>query len=67
MKPTEFWRWWITDEHGYRRKTSWRMSRDEAVKHDPNAEPVAGSLEMRNLPESRAEWQSNSGWLRKDS
>jgi hypothetical protein len=41
------------------------MSRDDAMKHDPYAEPVTGSMEIRNLPESPDEWHSNSGWLRK--
>jgi hypothetical protein len=57
MRPTKFYRWWITTpETGKRQRTSWRMSRDEAVKHDPNAEPDLGSLEVRRLPDSPDEW-----------
>ena len=31
MTPTEFWLWWITDEFGERRKTTYRMSRQVAL------------------------------------
>ena len=55
MKPTEFWQWWITDEFGRRRKTSYRMSRETALERHPDAEPVAGSMEIRNLPETLEE------------
>ena len=53
MKPTEFWIWWITDEiTGKRRRTSYRMTRTDALERFPGAEPVAGSMEIRDLPES---------------
>ena len=61
MKPTEFWRWWITDEFGRRRKTTYRMSRDIALERYPDAEPVAGTLEMRDLPETYEEQHSAGG------
>jgi hypothetical protein len=38
-------------------RRSWRMTREEALQRHPNAEPVKGSMEIRNLPESSAEWQ----------
>jgi len=48
-KRTEFWLWWFTDESGRRRRTSFRMSREDAVKRYPDAEPIPGTLEIRNL------------------
>lgn len=55
MKQVEYWRWWITDEvSGKRRKTRWRMTEQDATAH-PGAERVAGSLEIRNCPETPEE------------
>ena len=57
MKLVEFYRWWITDpETGARRRTSWRMTREDALKRDPGAEPDLDSLEVRSCPESMDEW-----------
>ncbi len=42
-KRAEFWLWWFTDESGRRRRTSFRMSRDDAVKRYPDAEPIAAA------------------------
>jgi len=39
-KPTDFWRWWITDEFGLRRKTTYRMTREDAQRPYTGAEPV---------------------------
>ena len=56
LKPTEFWNWWIRDElSGKRRQTTYKMTREVAVERFPDAEPVAGSMEIRNLPESYEE------------
>jgi hypothetical protein len=64
-KPTEFWLWWITDERtGKRRKTTYRMTRAEAFERFPDAGPVEGSMEIRNLPETIDE-QQNAGAPRK--
>lgn len=52
MKPTPFYLWWITDERGRRRRTTYRMTEAEARERHPGAEPVEGSREIRNLPES---------------
>jgi hypothetical protein len=56
VKQVEYWRWWLTDDTGRRKATTWRMRREEALKHDPNAEPVEGSRELRSVPESSDEW-----------
>jgi hypothetical protein len=52
VTPTEFWLWWITDEFGERRKTTYRMSRQVALERYPNARAVPGTMETRNLPDS---------------
>ena len=57
-KPTEFWLWWITDEFGDRRMTTYRMTRETALERFPDAEPVPGTMEIRNLPEGPDEWDS---------
>ena len=62
MEPTEFWIWWITDESGDRRMTTYRMSREVAIKRFPDAKPVPGTLEMRDVPESKDEWQTARAW-----
>jgi hypothetical protein len=46
-KPTEYWLWWFTDEHGRRRRTPYRMSRETALARYPDAEPVDGTMELR--------------------
>jgi hypothetical protein len=62
--PTEFWRWWITDDLGRRHRTSYRMTREEALKRHPDAVPVPGTMEIRNLSETYEE-QHSVGGLRK--
>jgi hypothetical protein len=57
-KPTEFRLWWITDEFGCRRKTTYRMDRETALGRYPDAEPVPNTVEIRNLPESPDEWST---------
>ena len=57
-RPTEFWLWWITDEFGERRMTTYRMSRQVALERYPDAQAVPGTLEIRNLPDSDDEQHS---------
>ena len=50
--PTEFFRWYITDERtGKRRLTRYAMTRAEAAERFPDAEPDLRTREVRNLPE----------------
>jgi hypothetical protein len=52
-KPVEFWLWWFTDGSGRRRRTPYRMSREVALQRYPDAEPVAGTMEMRSIGKRR--------------
>ena len=62
VKPTDFYRWWITDPRYREAPTpSWRMTRVEALKHDPDPKPDPGSLEVRVLPEGAKEWNVSRG------
>jgi hypothetical protein len=57
MKPTEFFRWWVTNpETGVRSRTRYLMDRKTAEERFPGAEPDPRTREMRNLPESIDEW-----------
>jgi len=49
---TEFWLWFITDEFGDRRMTTYRMSREVALQRYPDAQPVPGTVEIFNLPDT---------------
>ena len=50
--PTEFFRWWITDERTRkRRKTTFMLTRADAERAFPGAEPDLQSREVRNLPD----------------
>jgi hypothetical protein len=52
-KPTEFNRWYITDERtGKRRRTPYARTREQAAERFPDAEPDLHTLEVRNLPEN---------------
>lgn len=65
MKRTEFWNWWITSEtHHKRVKSSWKMTEADALKRDPKAERVPGTMELRDLPETPDEFQFNSDFQR---
>ena len=68
MKPTEFWKWWVIDEvTGKRRKTTYVMTRETAVeRYGKDVEPVSGSMEVRNLPETYEEQHRSSGWWSDD-
>ena len=51
--PTEFFRWWITDERtGQRRRTTYKLSRANAERQFPGAEPDLSSREVRDLPDA---------------
>jgi hypothetical protein len=59
MRQVEFFRWVVTDpETGARRRTSYRMDREEAEQRFPGAVPDEATREVRDLPDSPAEWQS---------
>jgi hypothetical protein len=62
-KRAEFWLWWFTDGAGRRRRTSYRMSCEEAMKRYPDAEPVAGSVEIRSLAGTRSKTEGMAGRL----
>ena len=52
MKPTEFFRWWIIDERtGERRLTTYKLTRIDAERAFPGAEPAPQSREVRDLPD----------------
>ena len=56
MKAVEYFNWIITDSlTGRRRKTRWKMPRDEAIALDPGAEPDTWSREVRYLAETDEE------------
>jgi hypothetical protein len=53
--PTEFFRWYITDERtGKRRLTRYAMTREQAAERFPDSEPDLRTREVRDLPEPRA-------------
>jgi hypothetical protein len=57
IKPTEFYKWWVTDpETGARIRTTYRMDRKTALERFPGAQPDPLTREVRNLPESPDEW-----------
>lgn len=56
MTPTEFWLWEHTDAQGRRRKTTWKMTRVDAMARLKDATPVEQSREVRHLPANQQEW-----------
>ena len=53
MTPTEFYNWWFTDERtGERRLTTYKLSRADAQRAFPGAEPDLQSRELRHLPKA---------------
>ena len=48
--PTEFWLWWITNEFGERRMTTYRMSRQVALDRYPDARRMPGTGRDLRLP-----------------
>ena len=56
MKTVEFWCWWVVDEvTGKRRATRHKMTEPEALERHPGAERVAGTMELRSMPETDEE------------
>lgn len=57
MKQVEHWRWIVNSETppGRRIKTSYRMTREEALKRDPTAEPIPGTMILRDSAETEEE------------
>jgi hypothetical protein len=59
--PTEFYRWWISDERtGKRRRTTYELTRERAAERFPDAEPDLRTREVRDLPESGEEARQHS-------
>jgi hypothetical protein len=51
MTATEFYKWWITDERtGQRRLTAYKLTRSDAERAFPGAEPDLVTRELRQLP-----------------
>ena len=49
----EFFRWWVLDERtGERRLTSYKLSRADAQRAFPGAQPDALTREIRNFPDA---------------
>jgi hypothetical protein len=61
--PTEFFRWWIIDERtGERRLTAYALTRADAARAFPGAEPDLKTRELRHLSEpGEAPADSRSG------
>jgi len=60
--PTELFRWWIIDARtGKRRLTRYAMTRADAERRLPGAEPDLSSREVRLLPEPGARQQRTLG------
>jgi hypothetical protein len=51
LSQLEYWKWWIVDEITGKPQTTHRMTREEAIGRFPKAEPVPGSMEIRNSAE----------------
>ena len=55
MTPTEFYNWWITDERtGQRTLTTYKLTRADAERAFPGAEPHLQTRELRHLRASDA-------------
>lgn len=65
MKPTAFYRWTVPDPRrkSGRRELGWAMTAAEAAAY-PGAERVPGTMEVRQLPESAAEFEHTSDGFR---
>ena len=61
--PTEFFRWWIVDEAtGERRLTTYALTRADAARAFPGAEPDVQTRRLRHLHEpDEAPANSRSG------
>ena len=68
MRRVVCFNWWITNEvTGERVKTRYAMTVEVALAQWSDAEPVEGSLEVREIPETDAEFAaaSTSAWQRR--
>ena len=53
--PTEFFRWWIIDmRSGERRLTNYALTRADAERAFPGAEPDLQTRDLRHLPDPAA-------------
>ena len=67
MSATEFWIWWYTDEAtGKRRRTTYKMTRKVAIERFGEAQPVPGSMEVRDLADTQAVPSKAHRWWQKD-
>ena len=69
MSATEFWIWWYTDEAtGKRRGTTYKMKDDSQGSHRPvgEAQPVPGSMEVRDLADAQTDSNKVPGGWHKD-
>lgn len=65
MHTLDLYRWLLTDpDTGRHGTTRYRMTEADARRVDPEAEPVEGSLERRQVPDDVME-KSTSGWQRR--
>lgn len=53
MRKETYANYWLTNEHGKRRRSTWKMTEDEAKKRDPSAEVVSGTEDVRNIPDCK--------------
>jgi hypothetical protein len=56
VKELTLWLWDYTDEFGKRRRSTWRMTEDQAA-HYKDAVKVEGSLERRQSVGLTSDWQ----------
>lgn len=57
MKQIELWTWTLRCETTRRvARSRWKMTAEQAKALDPMAQAVPGTLEVREVPESREEW-----------
>ncbi len=57
MKSVEHWKWWVPHDvkPGKLVKTAWKMDCTTAQRRWPGCEPVAGSMELRQMAETDTE------------
>ena len=63
---TEFFRWWTMDElTGKRRLTTYKLTRADAARAFPGAEPDLETREVRDLlvPDSRSNTRPGQPWV----
>jgi hypothetical protein len=66
MSSVAFYNWWIVDElTGERRLTAYKLTRIDAGRAFPGAEPDLRTRELRNLPDARytpADTRAGENW-----